>query len=238
MKASDLITRAMRRIGVLAAGAVPTADEMTDGFSILNEMIDSWTLERLMLYAEVRALFPLTNAVNTYTIGVGGVFNAARPLAISKAGLVRASPPAVEVPLHIFTDTQYERIPVRSITGEPQGVYLIRTWPLATVFLLPIPDSTGLQLALSGPTAIAQFADISSTDYTFAPGYARAIRYNLAVELAPEYGVTADPVVMAIAAESKGKIKAANIQLDDLGFDPALLGVGARYDIYTDSVRQ
>ena len=36
----DIITRAMKDIGALAAGEVPTADEAQDGFDMMNDMLD------------------------------------------------------------------------------------------------------------------------------------------------------------------------------------------------------
>jgi hypothetical protein len=50
----------------------------------------------------------------------------------------------------------------------------------------------------------------------FPPGYLKAIRYNLAVDLAPEYGRSPDPSVMQIAGASLAALRALN-ESNELG---------------------
>ena len=40
--ANDTITRAMRMVEILAAGDAPTAEEASDGLTILNDMLHGW----------------------------------------------------------------------------------------------------------------------------------------------------------------------------------------------------
>jgi hypothetical protein len=70
---------------------------------------------------------------------------------------------------------------------------------------------SGLQVALYPWQPLAQFADLTTT-VSFPPGYAEALRFNLAVRLAPEYGRPTPPEVAAIARTSKAKIKIPNIE--------------------------
>ena len=58
------------------------------------------------------------------------------------------------------------------------------------------------------------------------PGYERALRYALAVELAPEFGKTPSPIVLSTAAESFGLIKSRNAQPQYLYFDATLTSGG------------
>ena len=44
----DIITRAMKDIGALAAGENPTADEAQDGLDMLNDMIAQWSNENML----------------------------------------------------------------------------------------------------------------------------------------------------------------------------------------------
>ena len=46
----DIITRAMKDIGAVAAGEVPTADEAQDGLDMLNDMIAQWSNENMMVF--------------------------------------------------------------------------------------------------------------------------------------------------------------------------------------------
>lgn len=104
---------------------------------------------------------------------------------------------------------------------------------LSFAYCLPALSSpTGPSIVLYTPTALTQFADFA-TQYTFPPGYAKAIRYNLALELAPELGIAVPPEVMRNAALSLGDLKRANHQPLEARFDRGLVGRGA-YDILSD----
>jgi hypothetical protein len=66
----------------------------------------------------------------------------------------------------------------------------------------------------------------------FPPGYNKALKFNLAVEFAPEYGKQAPPEVVMIAESTKYKLKRTNLQVPKVGFEPITPGVGA-FDIQT-----
>ena len=46
----DIISRALKDIGALEAGEVPTADAAQDAFDMLNDMLDQWSNEGMMVY--------------------------------------------------------------------------------------------------------------------------------------------------------------------------------------------
>ena len=79
----------------------------------------------------------------------------------------------------------------------------------------------------------AQFPDLT-TPVSLAPGYAKALRCNLAIELAPEFGRVVDPTVERLARESLADVKRQNFALVEVGIDPALTGGGGGYNILTD----
>lgn len=68
----DIISRALKDIGALEAGEVPSADSTTDAFDMLNDMIDQWSNESMMIYNVTEIIFPLTAGQVQYTIGPGG----------------------------------------------------------------------------------------------------------------------------------------------------------------------
>ena len=65
----DIITRAMRDIGALAAGETPTPDEAQDAFDTLNDLIDQWSNENMMVFNVTEIIFPVIAGQVQYTIG-------------------------------------------------------------------------------------------------------------------------------------------------------------------------
>ena len=68
----DIITRAMKDIGAVAAGEVPTADEAQDGLDMLNDMIAQWSNENMMVFYRSEIIFQTTQNQVQYTIGPNG----------------------------------------------------------------------------------------------------------------------------------------------------------------------
>ena len=78
---------------------------------------------------------------------------------------------------------------------------------------------------------LAQSALLSTT-LAFPPGYLRAFRYNLACELAAEFGVEPPPTVQRISMTAKRDIKRINNPGDILGMPSALVSSSPRYNIF------
>lgn len=201
--ALDLITGAARLLGVARKGEALDGDEATDGLSALNAMLASWGSENLMALALIRESFTLTSAAS-YTIGVGKTLNTVNPIAISNA-FIRIG--TVDYPLSEITDAEYDNITLKDVSGIPFVFNFSNsaTEEAATIRLYPSP-SAGYELHLLSEKP---FATLTLTTNIFFPQRAgeRAARYNLAVEMAPEFGVEPSAAVVAIARESKGLMK-------------------------------
>ena len=70
----DIITRAMKDIGALAAGEVPTADEAQDGFDMMNDMLDQWSNENMMVFYKSEIIFPVVQNFNMKFLIQSGIF--------------------------------------------------------------------------------------------------------------------------------------------------------------------
>ena len=71
-KPIDIISRALKDIGALEAGEVPTADAAQDAFDMLNDMLDQWSNESMMIYNYTEIIFPVVQGQTQYTIGPTG----------------------------------------------------------------------------------------------------------------------------------------------------------------------
>ena len=65
----DIISRALKDIGALEAGETPTPEAAQDAFDMLNDLIDQWSNEDMMVYNTTEIIFPLISGQVQYTIG-------------------------------------------------------------------------------------------------------------------------------------------------------------------------
>jgi hypothetical protein len=65
----DIVSRALKDIGALEAGETPTADSAQDAFDMLNDMLDQWSNEDMMVFNFTEIIFPVIAGQTQYTIG-------------------------------------------------------------------------------------------------------------------------------------------------------------------------
>lgn len=238
MTALDIISSALRLDGVLASGEVPNNAEAQDALVVLNDMLNQWNAERLMVFTIARQVFSLVPTQQLYTMGVGGNFNVPRPARIESASILSLQNPAqpMELPIEIVSETGWQNIPVKDVVSSlPQVMWDGDEFPLRNLSFWPIP-TVPVSVVLYTWTALSSFPDLSVTDLTFPPGYAKAIRFCLALDLAPEYGKTVAPDVAAQAIIAKAVVKSINMPTYELHSDVALINpYGGRYNWRSDT---
>ena len=68
----DIISRALKDIGALEAGETPTPEAAQDAFDMLNDLVDQWSNEEMMVFYKTEIIFPIVAGQTQYTIGPGG----------------------------------------------------------------------------------------------------------------------------------------------------------------------
>lgn len=214
MTVADLIKQSLRLLRVYGPSETPTATELADGLGILNEMIDAFNAERLYVICVNREVKSLSAGVGSYTIGVGGVFNEARPVKIEAAGIILDSSVSnpIEVPLEILINhDEWAALYLKNLPSTyPRKLYYEPKYPLGVINLWPVPSGSLVQLVLYVWTVISAFATTGDT-VAFPPGYQTLLRVNLAVWLAEEYGVTITESVMKQAVDAVARVKDTNV---------------------------
>jgi len=233
VSASNLINGALRLIGQLAEGEVPSAETSNDALVAMNQMLDSWSLERLAVYATQTQTFSWPANQATRTLGPTGNFVGTRPIQVDDSTYFVDST-GLSFPITIINEAQYNSIALKTTTSSyPQVLFVRNTDPDTTLTVYPVPTQA-LTWKIVSVTPLSQPALLSTT-LAFPPGYLRAFRYNLACELAPEFGVEPSPRVIRIADVSKRNLKRINNPMDVMSVPGALAGVrGARFNIYTN----
>jgi len=157
-----------------------------------------------------REAFDLTGAA-VYTIGAGGDFDSERPSRILGADILAGS--TVAKGLEIVTAERWAAYPRRGEGGKfAQVIYCDAGYPTATVRLGPNPGAGSLELYTLDP--LTSFDSLTSSVDLPPLGYDRALVYNLALDLASEYG--RDPGIVAGPAE-QSRNAIANLNASVLG---------------------
>lgn len=221
--ALGIITSAMRKAGVLTKGETPSADEAADGLEMLNDLLASISNDSMTVYARALNNFTLSGGVSTYTIGTGATFNTSRPIKIISA-YVRSG--GVDYPLFIINDEEFATISMKSTSGIPEFLNFTNEFPTATIKLYPVP-STGYEIFILSEKQLTSFA-LSDT-VELPAGWRRMLIYNLAIELAPEYGQPASAEVIQIAKDSKAEIRTAIMYAKSMEWDSGVNTVGNIY---------
>lgn len=236
----DMITASMQEIGAIAAGEPVAAADAQVALVRFNGMLDLWQSERLTIYNLDREVFSFVTNQQSYTIGPAvGITTAdwtydIRPLWIQHAGVIwTASGIETEIPMKILTDDEWAATRVKAVSSTlPTYLYYNPTFPWGTLYFWPYPTDNTVDVALYLPLPM-QVVSALTTVLVLPPGYEEALRYNLAVRLAPVFGRTIDPTVAALAIESKAQIKRKNIVADPMRCDPAVIGEAGAFNIFS-----
>lgn len=223
----DLVTGALRLIGVIGDGEIPTSYQADNAMLSLTEMLDSWNSDGLMIYTQSFHELSLTSQTQTWTIGPGGDIDVTvRPSEIRSASLRQnaSSAQPVDLPMAILDASEWLDIRSKNITSAvPRYLYLDGNWPLATLYLWPVPQVNDTKLIVLFNESLATTLTLDDEE-NLPPAYRQAIRFNLAMLLANEYGREAPPTVQSQAYKSKNIISQNNQQIDRLDYDSALTG--------------
>lgn len=230
MTAKTVIQGAYRLLGNLRHGQTASDDALTDGLSMLNDMLDSWAIERMTVPVIVRRVVDVAASTASYLVGPGGDWDIEPPIRIERAGLITTD--GLESPIAVLTVDQWADVALKSGTStQPTSIYYDKDSAVGRVYVTPIPTSSGLQIALYNWQAFSAFADIDTTNYDFPPGAALALRYCLAELLIPEsiiqnkalpFGGPQYGHIIEQARTLKGRFKAFNAPVLEMGFDKAL----------------
>lgn len=218
----DLISRSMMLINAIASGEIPSEADLNDALLTFNEMIDSQKLQPLVGYGKPNENFTLIPGTATYNWGLAGsplpnTFASERPVWVNNATCIRQG---ISTPILIISQDEYDAIPVKNTpSGVVDRLLYVPDFPEGRVTVYPVPTEA-VTLNINASRQINGPATLQTT-LVLPPGYLRMYRYNLAVELWPEYTNASTDInaIKAIARESLGKIKVANSDIPTARFD-------------------
>ncbi len=228
--AYDEIVAALKIIGVLAETETPSAAMLADSLDALNVMLDSWSTEQLSIFSTQDQLITWPANQATITLGPSGSIVGTRPIKLDDATYFLFN--GISYPIQIINKEQYTSIPNKSITTQiPIVLYPNMAMPNCELTFYPIP-SQNLQVHIVSIKALSNIPDASAS-LVFPPGYLRAFRFNLACEIANQFGIEPSQQTQRIAMKSKSNIKRINNPMDVMTIPTSLLKPIGSFNIYS-----
>jgi hypothetical protein len=205
---TQVIDAALRVIGVLRSGDTVTNDSNleTDCSQALNILLKSWHNLGVPLWNRKEVVVPLIATKRNYTVNFpGGDVNITAPIRIVDA-FRRAVTGNTDTEVTIIDRDEYDLLSSKTSNGiTTQIFYDYQDVPVGTqsnVFVWPIASTnsvTNLHLIYHKPY---DDMDSATDNLDFPQAWFSAVKWNLAVALAPEFGRTVSKDVEKQAASS------------------------------------
>jgi len=232
--AAEIIDGSLRLLGVLAEGETPSAAVMQDSIMAINQMIQSWDTERLSVFSTQDQVFTWPANVLSRTLGPTGDFVGNRPIEVDDATYFKDPSSGLSFGVKLINQQQYDGIAFKTVTSTyPQVLWVNNTFPNIEMTIYPVPIKA-LEWHIVSVETLNEVSSVA-TDMYFPPGYLRAFRYNLACELAPEFGIEPSPQVQRIAMTSKRNLKRINFPGDLMAIPYPIVATRQRYNIYANN---
>ena len=229
--AGDIINGTLRLLGVLAEGEVPSAETSQDALAAMQQMIESWNTERLSVFSTQDQVFTWPAGVLSRFLGPTGDFVGNRPVLLDDSTYFRDASTNVSYGIKFINQQQYDGIAVKTVTSTyPQVMWINMSYPDIEMYVYPKPIRA-LEWHFISVEELTQPATLA-TNLSFPPGYLRAFRYNLACEMAPEFGTEPSAQVRRIAMSSKRNIKRINSPGDIMSMPYSIVATRQRFNVF------
>jgi hypothetical protein len=196
-----LLDRALRLLGARNIGTPMAPAEQEEGLETLNTMLMSWSSERMLIQATTVDTFSTAAGVSAYTMGSSGSISAARAEKIESA-FVRSG--STDFPLSPFGAEGYDALTLKATSKIPEAYFYDNAYPTGTLTLYPVPDAI-YSVSLRSIKEVNYYSTVA-VNHGLEGDYENSVSYSLAVHLAPKYGMQAAPEIVAVAAQSVGRL--------------------------------
>ncbi len=197
--ARNVVEGALSIIGVLGRGRGLSPEDANDGFVSLNDMLAVWSNEGLVIPNITKtAGLTLTTSQTEYTVGTGLNLSMPEPIEIDYFELISGADRFQVERMGGFDEY------IRNHTlgnNRPHRYFYER----GRLFIYSPPDQ-GYSIELWSRNPIGPISNLS-TAISFSDEYIPALKYNLAVMVAPENGKEPKQATAILAADYKTGIE-------------------------------
>lgn len=183
---NQVITGALRKLGVLPSGGTPTAAQISDANDALNALVKAFQADGMPLWKITSTTFTTVDGTGSYTIGPLQTINAVKPLRVIQAFYQESG--GTSLPMTVYNRYDYNLLLASSTEGTPIALYYHPLLTTGTVRLWPTPDDSTTNITIHYQAPYEDM-DNSTDDFDFPSEWIQALIYNLAWSMAPEYGI-------------------------------------------------
>lgn len=221
--AREIITRAAQELGVVRKGEALSADEVSDGLDWLNELMASWASEALINVGRYRESFTLGTGAE-FTIGTGQTLDTALPTKILEAFIRRGD---IDYTLNIINDYEYRAETFKTIQASPAWNLNYSKDPNAATGVIRLypASSGGDELHILSEKPFTELTSANNTVFMPSAGFKRALRTNLALDMAASYDIDPKPSLVDAARKSLGAIKREAARAHKIRYRPSSGGL-------------
>lgn len=179
----QLIIGALRVVGAIAQGEVPTTVQITEAGEALNMLIKSWQAMGMSIWVTKEYPLTLLNGVSTYvpTTKLLKVIQAFNRNTITK----------IDIPMRILTRDEYNRLGNKTSTGNPIQLYHEPQLTTSSVKVFPVPSAVeaGQNTIIMVYQKEFDDMDTGTDNPEFPHEFFDALKFGLASRLSFEYGM-------------------------------------------------
>ncbi len=208
----QIITGAMRLIGAIQSGEVPPAEEYDDALATLNGLVHAWQANNLHVWTQTTIDVPLVVGQSAYHIGIGApdLSTTPRPLKVTGGRFLFGSE---EIPLMPMTRWDYANLSGKtSPPGPPAQYFYDPQLPYGVLTVYPTPATGGLaRFVMQRPL---QSFDTQRDTADIPQEWISALRFALAIDLAPEYDTPAErlKILKELGDEKLATVKSWDVE--------------------------
>lgn len=191
MARDAIISAALRKLGVIADGAVATTTQISNGAEALNNVVFSLYAQGMPIWQMKEATWPLVAGTNTYIWSLTGTWNTEAPLKVVQGWITDTTDFGSDIPLNMYTANNYNLLSNKLDPGKPIHFWYEPGINTGQMKVWPTPDATTATNCTVTFRYQANFEQFNSATDTpdFPQVWYEPIIYTLAHRLSPEYGV-------------------------------------------------
>ena len=196
MTRDQIITAALRKLGVIAEGQTPSSTNLTDGQYAVNGAIAQLRSIGMPLWAKSEYTF--TPVTNVYTIGTSFTLDTQFPVRLLQAYRTSNN---TKIPMELIAREDFNILPANT-SSPPLKLNYQPFINYGRIALWPIPDSTNTDTVTIVYQRSFQYFTTGTETADFPEEWQIPLVYTTAVLLAPEWGLPL-PDRQVLKAEAK-----------------------------------